>query len=220
MPLADVKCPPLSGTPGTDLPFAGVLRRLAGGLKAEDVADLLDPLPAGPLECAEGERAAAVLVALREGSTGIELLLLRRAGHLDQHAGQIGLPGGRAADMDAHPAATALREAAEEVCLDAGLVRVLGALRPLSVPVSFHRVLPVVGWLDAEAHVEVGSAESEACWFTPLETLVACARPVQLRGQPAWEFPLPGARVWGMTALVVGDLLERLAALPTGQLAG
>lgn len=213
-PSDEQKSPLRPGTLRAEAPFSGVLSRLQAGLTPQDLARLLDPLPSAQPQGPPGERPAAVLVALRPGALGLEVLLLKRAGHLDHHAGQIGLPGGRMDEEDAHPVATALREAEEEVRLESRHVRMLGALTALSVPVSRFHVLPVVGWLSGEAQVSVGSEESESCWFSPLADLLDCVRPVELRGRPAWEFPLPGARVWGLTALVLGDLLGRLDVLP------
>lgn len=174
------------------------------------LATCLDPLPLRAEQYA-GLRPAAVLLALRDGREGPELLLVRRADHLDEHAGQVALPGGRMDERDGHPAATALREAREEVGLDPGRVTLLGVLTPLPVPVSRHHVVPVVGWLAAGAEVGIASEETAEAWFTPLAQLLHSARPALLRGLPGWEYHLPGARVWGMTALVLADLFRRLA---------
>jgi 8-oxo-dGTP pyrophosphatase MutT (NUDIX family) len=198
-----------AGTPPAGLALQRLVPRLEILADPVELAARLDPVPAEVPGVRAGERAAAVLLALRPGLEGVEILLLRRAAHLDQHAGQIGFPGGRLDPGDAGPREAALREACEEVGLSPAAVRVLGALRPLSVPVSRHRVLPLVGWLPEEADVRVGSEETAECWFTSLALLARTAVPAVLRGRPAWEFPLPGARVWGMSALVLGDLFGR-----------
>jgi len=56
--------------------------------------------------------AVLVLVVSRDGE--LSVLFTRRAAHLNDHAGQISFPGGRAEPGDADAAATALRETAEE----------------------------------------------------------------------------------------------------------
>jgi len=205
-----------SPVPGTSPAYPALepgLRSRLMELDAHRVAQLLDPLPLFHPATASGQRAAAVLAALRPAAVGPEVLLARRAQHLDEHAGQIALPGGRVDEGDATPAHTALREAWEETGLEAGRVQLLGALHPLSVPVSRHCVQPVVGWLEGDSPLTPSLGETADLWFTPLGDLLACARAVDLRGHPAWDFPLPGARVWGMTALVLEDLLVRLGLL-------
>ena len=69
---------------------------------------------------------ASVLVPLVQRPEGLKVLLTRRTEHLRDHAGQISFPGGRAEPHDADAAATALREAEEEVGLSRGAVDVIG----------------------------------------------------------------------------------------------
>ena len=56
------------------------------------------------------------------------VLLTKRASHLRHHPGQIAFPGGRQDAGDPDLAATALREAREEIGLDPAQVRILGTL--------------------------------------------------------------------------------------------
>jgi len=96
---------------------------------------------------------ASVLLALApvEGADDLELVLVERPGHLRQHAGQVGLPGGAVEPTDADGVAAALREAQEEVGLDPSAVRVLGSLDRAYLAVSDFDVLPVVGVWDGLA---------------------------------------------------------------------
>ena len=78
--------------------------------------------------------AAAVLVALVARPAGWQVLLTRRTDHLRDHAGQISFPGGRSEPEDADAAATALREAEEEVGLPRHQVQVVGQHCPPTRP--------------------------------------------------------------------------------------
>jgi 8-oxo-dGTP pyrophosphatase MutT (NUDIX family) len=87
---------------------------------------------------------ASVLVPLIEHPDGLRVLLTRRTDHLRDHAGQVSFPGGRAEPEDANAAATALREAQEEVGLHPGRVELIGQM-PTYTTVTHFIVTPVVG---------------------------------------------------------------------------
>ena len=65
-------------------------------------------------------RPAAVLVLIVPGpSDEARVILTERVVGGRHHSGEVSFPGGRAEPEDADPAATALREAAEEIALPA-----------------------------------------------------------------------------------------------------
>ena len=93
--------------------------------------------------------AAGQVLILLTDETDPAVLFTERAEGLRSHAGQISFPGG-GAEPGETPAGTALREAQEEVGLEAGLVTVLGQLPAAWVPVSGYEVTPVVAaWPEA-----------------------------------------------------------------------
>ncbi|MGA8302626.1 MAG: CoA pyrophosphatase [Thermoplasmata archaeon] len=68
-----------------------------------------------------GSAGAAVTILLREGSSGVETLLIERTERAtDPASGQVALPGGRAEPSDGALVRTALRELQEEVGLTEG----------------------------------------------------------------------------------------------------
>ena len=88
-------------------------------------------------------RPAAVLIALITHEGGITVLLTERNADLPDHGGQISFPGGRVEDGDSGVVHTALREAKEEVGLQADGLSVLGALEPFGT-ISNYRVTPII----------------------------------------------------------------------------
>jgi 8-oxo-dGTP pyrophosphatase MutT (NUDIX family) len=74
------------------------------------------------------------------------VLLTQRATQLRHHAGQVSFPGGRIEPGDASPEAAALREAQEEIGLDASFVAVIGYL-PDHMVITGFRVTPVVAFV-------------------------------------------------------------------------
>ena len=88
--------------------------------------DRLNPVPVRLHETAG--RPSAVLVGLMQRRDGWHVIMTERAHHLAHHAGQIAFPGGKVDAADPDLAATALREADEEVSLPRSSVEILGGL--------------------------------------------------------------------------------------------
>ncbi|WP_407643299.1 NUDIX hydrolase [Cellulomonas rhizosphaerae] len=147
----------------------------------------------------------------------LDVLLQRRAGTLGHHAGQVAFPGGRLEPSDDGPVAAALREATEEVGLDAAGVEVLGALAPLPVPVSNHLVTPVPAWWTTPSRVAaVDHAETVDVFRLAVADLldpanrasVAHTRSGATVRTPA--FVVGGVLVWGFTAIVLSRMFDAL----------
>jgi 8-oxo-dGTP pyrophosphatase MutT (NUDIX family) len=120
---------------------------------------------------AERETAhAAVLVpiVLRAQPT---VLLTQRTAHLSTHSGQVAFPGGRTDPEDADAAATALREAQEEVGLAPETVEVLGELNTYTTGTSFI-VTPVVGLVQPDCVLKPNPYEVADVFEVPLAFLL------------------------------------------------
>ena len=160
-----------------------------------------------------GGRSSAVLILLGEqAETGPDVLVLRRAETLRNHAGQPAFPGGVADPGDADAAATALREATEEVGLDPASSTVVATLPRLWIPVSGYIVTPVLAWWHAPhpvAAVDLGEVASVQ--RLPIEELVDPANRLRLRHPSGYigpAFDVRGMLVWGFTAGIINTLLE------------
>ena len=128
-------------------------RALAEPLPGLDAQLRMAPRPrAGwnPTRIPAGLRDAAALVLVYPYDGLAYLPLTVRSGGLRNHTGQVSLPGG-GVDAGETIERAALREAAEEVGIDPGVVQVLGRLTPLHIPVSGYLLHPVVGATTAEA---------------------------------------------------------------------
>lgn len=160
-----------------------------------------------------GGRASAVLVLLGEDpGGGPDVLLLQRAATLRNHAGQPAFPGGAADPGDADAAATALREANEEVGLDPTSVTLLAELPALWIPVSDFVVTPVLAWWHQPHPVhprEPGEVAHVA--RLPIKELVDPQNRLRVRHPSGWigpAFTARGMLIWGFTAGVLAALLE------------
>lgn len=164
-----------------------------------------------------GGRHSAVLVLFGEGPAGPDVLLIERAHTLRKHAGQPAFPGGALDPEDGDPAgpgpvAAALREANEEVGLDAASVDVLDTLPALFLPPSGFVVHPVVAHWRAPHPVDVvDTAEVAAVVRVPLAELVDPVSRLQVTHPSGWTgpaFEVGELLVWGFTAGLLDRLLE------------
>lgn len=191
-----------------DLPpwFEPLLTR-AGSCRTEDFTSLRPP--------AGGGRPSAVLVLLGESDSepaGPDLLVLQRAATMRNHAGQPAFPGGGTDPEDADAAATALREAHEEVGLDPASAEVLALLPDLYIPVSSFVVTPVLAWW-RRPHPVSPRQPAEVAHVTrlPISELVDPANRIRVRHPSGWvgpAFQVRGLLVWGFTAGVISTLLD------------
>lgn len=157
---------------------------------------------------------AAVLVGLREGVQP-RLVLTVRTDHLPSHAGQVAFPGGRSDPADGDALTTALRESEEEIGLDRTLVTPLGYLDRFET-ISGFCITPVVAKIAAEAQLYPAPDEVAEVFEVPLAFLLEPANlrryTMDFRGhqRPMVEFVHGGHRIWGATAAMLFNLLQRM----------
>lgn len=148
---------------------------------------------------------AAVLVPLVERPAGLHVLLTQRASHLKHHAGQISFPGGRIEPADAGPWEAALREAQEEIGLEAGYVTRAGYLQDHLV-ISGFRVTPAVAFVRPGFDLRLDRTEVEDVFEVPLEFVLDprnhLPRDRSVAGHTivTHEIPYAGRHIWGATA--------------------
>ena len=165
-------------------------------------------------------RPAAVLVLLFPDEAGdARVVLTERAARDGHHSGEVSFPGGRAEPDDADLAATALREAAEEVALDrvAAGVRVIGQLERFWIPVSNYEVTPILA-LAERRPVLVPSpdeisriVEPRMADFLPDAPFEVVERTVRGWALRYGAYQVDGLSVWGATARILSQLGAVLA---------
>ena len=190
--------------PGRALPGRGEIAvRLAAHPPLEQLFTA-DDLERQQVALATALRPAAVLL-LVVNHFEPTVVFTQRTAHLADHAGQISFPGGRCDDDDCTPERTALREAQEEIGLDASRVELLGRLPEYRTSTGFS-VTPVVGWAEPPVSYRPDPHEVAEVFEVPLGFLLD---PRNHRYESAffkgrmrhyWAMPYGDRFIWGATA--------------------
>jgi 8-oxo-dGTP pyrophosphatase MutT (NUDIX family) len=166
----------------------------------------------------EALRPAAVLVPIIERAEP-SVMLTKRTDDMPTHAGQISFPGGRFHTGDASFTDTALREFEEEMGIARESVEIAGYLDPFETANSGFLILPVVGFLSADYKLAVNPREVADVFEAPLSSLKDAknrGRMTVERGGSTREFvtiEFNGHTIWGATAAMLFNLIERLKDL-------
>jgi 8-oxo-dGTP pyrophosphatase MutT (NUDIX family) len=201
----------------------GAFRALARRrLDAELAADAFAPHPrasdfalnGGPPADLPPARPAAVLAPIVARPGGLTVLLTQRSAHLRAHSGQVAFPGGKI-DEGETALQSALREAQEEIGLEARFVEPLGWLDPYLTGTGF-RIAPLVALVTPGFTLRLNRQEVEAAFETPLAFLMDEAnhqiheREWAGRKRRFYAMPHDDRYIWGATAGMLRNLWERL----------
>lgn len=174
---------------------------------------LLTPEVAGELEV-RGTTTAAVLVPLYVRDGSLHAVFTERRHDLPRHAGEISFPGGLRDPEDATLVVTALREAQEEIGLDPQAVEILGALQPTPTIATGYAIYPFVGLISADQTWTPSEREVAAVIELSLSDVAAgyARRRLTRRGLAIRTdtYAVDGHVIWGATARIVDDLLDRV----------
>lgn len=177
---------------------------------------LLDPEEAAALEVGGGIDAA-VLIALYERDGELHAVFTERRHDLRRHAGEISFPGGRRDPTDQSLLETALREAHEEIGLDRKRLEILGALQPTPTIATGYAIYPFVAMMKSSQRWQLSELEVASVLELSLSSVRAgySRRRLTRRGAPIRtdSYLVADHLIWGATARIVADLLERIDLL-------
>lgn len=176
------------------------------------ISQRLRQWPPAPALPAATRREAAVLVALTE-SADPEVVLVKRAEHLNSHRGQVAFPGGMWEPGDASLLDTALRESEEEVALPRGRVTPIARL-PQRETRAGTPVTPYLASVPPDLRLRPDPAELDAVFRVPISYLIDQRHLVSDRfevGAEVQELPCyryGEYRIWGFTLNVLVHFLN------------
>jgi 8-oxo-dGTP pyrophosphatase MutT (NUDIX family) len=166
---------------------------------------------------ADPPKKSGVLLLFYPEEGAVYFPLIKRPQYPGVHSGQVGFPGGKMEPSDPDILFTALREAEEEIGIDAGKVEVLGRLSDLYIPTSNFLVTPVVGFVQEKPSFVPEQREVARIITTELVSLfhpeVQKQTQLAVGGGMYLDTPYFAVEeevVWGATAMILSELVQVL----------
>jgi len=153
---------------------------------------------------------AAVLILLYPIKNKWHFFLTKRTNTVENHKGQISLPGGMLEEGESHKEA-AIRETFEELGVQSDDINIIGPLTPLYIPISNFKIFPFVGWINSTPDLKIQSKEVSKV-FSPsiLSLMDPQTKKIKdsiLLGQKVKIpfFNLKNEVVWGATSMIISE---------------
>jgi len=154
-----------------------------------------------------------VLVLLYERNGEPHIVFQKRTETVQDHKGQISLPGGAVDATDAGPEHTVLRETHEEIGVAPEHIELLGRIDDVRTR-SNYRMQTFVGWWDEPYPFKFNKHEVSYLIEAPLahlrrpETLVDDHRVIDGREVVMASYRFGDELIWGATAMVMRNFLD------------
>lgn len=174
-----------------------------------------------PLQKTGQPRVGSVLVLFFCKNNTLFLLLTKRHNELQHHPGQISFPGGHQEDKESL-LETALRETREEVGISSNAITILGRLESVYVPSSDFIIHPFVAWHEGTPAFKHNPQEVEDIINVQVCTLLDPKnREKEVEKKDPHFVTVPyfkigNHKVWGATAMILSEFVERIKALNVG----
>lgn len=194
--------------------MSALFDRLARLFQEGHATDLHDLLSDARFADLDRTAEAAVLIAVTERDEPT-VLLTQRPRTMRDHPGQVAFPGGKI-DAGENAVEAALREAWEELGIEADQVRVIGTTDRYQTGTGFD-ITPVLATVPADLTIRPDPREVESWFEAPLSLLMN--RAAWSQNEVFWkganrryyELEHEGYRIWGVTAAICINLSRRLA---------
>jgi 8-oxo-dGTP pyrophosphatase MutT (NUDIX family) len=154
----------------------------------------------------ENLRASAVLVPLFCSQGRYHILFTERSDEVLFHKGQVCFPGGTQEPSDSNLLQTALREAKEEIGLEAEDIEILGELDDMLTFVTNYVISPFVGLITHPDPLKTDGREVKGAFSVPLSFLMDEAN----FKQDSESYEYEGHVIWGATARILRQLIGLL----------
>ena len=162
-------------------------------------------------------KPAAVLIPVVDHGDYASVLLTTRNAQMRSHSGQVAFPGGKIDAEDLSPEHAALREAHEEIGLDARQAQTLGRL-PQYMTGSGYTITPVLAVVRTPFELHANPDEVADIFEVPLHFLMDPHQHQResrmFAGHERFFYAIhyQNRNIWGATAGIIRSLYERLYA--------
>ena len=154
----------------------------------------------------EDLKASAVLIPLFYNQGQYHVLFTERSDAVVFHKGQVCFPGGTQESSDANLLQTALREAEEEIGLDAKDIEILGELDDITTLVTNYVISPFVAFISYPHSLKTNGREVKGTFSVPLSFLMDDAN----FKQDSYAYEYEGHIIWGATARILRQFVGLL----------
>ena len=161
---------------------------------------------------------AAVLILLYLEDNEIYFFLTKRTDELENHKGQISLPGGTQ-EGNEKLIDTALRETQEEIGINKTSISIIGTITPLFVPVTGFMIYPFIGYSLNKLDPKVDPVEVAAIFSVNITDLLNKEnRTIEQRNIRGYDvqvpyFKLNDYKVWGATSMILSEFRDLIKSI-------
>ena len=161
---------------------------------------------------------AAVLILLYLEDNEIYFFLTKRTDELENHKGQISLPGGTQ-EGNEKLIDTALRETQEEIGINKTSISIIGTLTPLFVPVTGFMIYPFIGYSLNKLNPKPDPVEVATIFSVNISDLLnkenQTTEQRNIRGYDVQVpyFKLNDYQVWGATSMILSEFRDLIKSI-------
>ena len=154
----------------------------------------------------ENLKASAVLMPIFHNQGQYHVLFTERSDEVVFHKGQVCFPGGTQEPSDSSLLHTALREAEEEIGLEAKDIEILGELDDMLTFVTNYVISPFVAFIPHPHSLKTNGREVKGAFSVPLSFLMD-----EANFKPeSYSYEYEGHIIWGATARILRQFIGLL----------
>ena len=171
---------------------------------------MIEPKPIFNNTNTKNVKLSAVLILLFFENDDWNFFLTKRSQNVNNHKGQISLPGGVHEENESLKE-TAIRETEEEIGIPSQDIQLIGRLSPFYVPVSNFKISPYVGWMEKKPQVKAFDKEVEKVFSISInEFILESTQKIKydtLNGEMVKipYFDIDNEMVWGATSIILSE---------------